>query len=207
MTRIPAVERRVALVSAALRVIARRGVHGATTRAIVAEAGMSLASFHYAFASREELMVELVNAAVDDEELTLAPAFAADQGALSIRDSIRAGLGNYLEGVAADPDREKAMFELTQYALRSPSMEPLARRQYERYFALAADALEFAAARSGQVWQHPLDEVARMLVMLTDGLTLAWLVDRDDARAARAMDFAADSIAALAVVPIPSGRS
>ena len=40
----------------ALTVIARDGVHAATTRAIVAEAGMALASFHYAFRSRDELI-------------------------------------------------------------------------------------------------------------------------------------------------------
>ena len=56
MARIPATERRAALARAALAVIARDGVHAATTRAIVAEAGMSLASFHYAVASRDELL-------------------------------------------------------------------------------------------------------------------------------------------------------
>ena len=55
MTRIPAAERRAALIDAALRVVSRNGLAQATTRAIVAEAGMSLASFHYAFESRDEL--------------------------------------------------------------------------------------------------------------------------------------------------------
>ena len=53
MTRIPVVDRRTALVQAALRVVARDGVAAATTRRIVAEAGMPLASFHYVFASRD----------------------------------------------------------------------------------------------------------------------------------------------------------
>ena len=39
MNRIPADQRRALLVQAALRVIAKQGVSGATTRAIVAEAG------------------------------------------------------------------------------------------------------------------------------------------------------------------------
>ena len=43
------VERRLEIVQAALRVIADVGVQGATTRVVVAEAGMSLTSFHYAF--------------------------------------------------------------------------------------------------------------------------------------------------------------
>ena len=43
MTRIPASERRTALIEAALRVVSRNGITQATTRAIVAEADMSLA--------------------------------------------------------------------------------------------------------------------------------------------------------------------
>ncbi|MFP3394334.1 TetR family transcriptional regulator, partial [Brevibacillus sp. SIMBA_076] len=63
MTRIPVADRRMALVQAALRLIARDGVAAATTRRIVAEAGMPLASFHYVFSSRDELMGELIEAA------------------------------------------------------------------------------------------------------------------------------------------------
>ena len=37
-----------------------------------------------------------------------------------------------------------------------------------------------------------------LLVTLTDGLTLAWLADRDDAAATRAIDNAADAVAAFA---------
>ena len=55
MPRLAVAERREALIEAALRVTEREGLAGGTTRAIVAEAGMSLASFHYAFSSREEL--------------------------------------------------------------------------------------------------------------------------------------------------------
>jgi len=39
--------------------------------------------------------------------------------------------------------------------------------------------------------------VARLLVSLTDGLTIAWLVDRDDAATAKLLDVTADSVAAL----------
>ena len=67
MARMPATERRVALGHAALVVIARDGIHAATTRAIVAEAGMPLASFHYAVASREELLRDVVDLVVAGE--------------------------------------------------------------------------------------------------------------------------------------------
>lgn len=202
MTRIPAADRRNALVRAALRVVADRGVAQATTRAIVAEAGMSLASFHYAFQSRDELMVELIRHVVDEEATAVLPEASIEDAdgqdeQESLRQILRAGLQRYADHVSREPLREKAMLELTQYALRSPELHHLAVAQYERYHALAADALDSAARRSGSVWLHPVGEVARLLVSLTDGLTIAWLVDRDDSATAKLLDVTADSVAAL----------
>jgi AcrR family transcriptional regulator len=197
VTRIAAADRRAALVQAALQVVAERGVAAATTRAIVAQAGMSLASFHYAFTSRDELMAQLISTALEQEELTLAAAFAPDFEPETMRDAIRAGLEQYFVGVKADPQREKAMFELTHYAMRTPGMAQLARQQYRRYYALAGTALEVASRKSGQRWNRPVSEIATLLVVLTDGLTIGWLVNRDDAAAATIMDFAADAVARL----------
>lgn len=204
MTRLSAVDRRGALVSAALRVVAERGVAQATTRAIVAEAGMKLASFHYAFQSRDELMTELIRSVMADEASAVLPAAAPGEedgpvapGPDSLRQILRSGLHRYSDHLRAEPLREKAMLELTQYALRSPQMRHLAREQYDAYHALAARALESAARRSGCVWRRPVDEVARLLIALTDGLTVAWLVDRDDPATAILLDLAADSVAAL----------
>ncbi|WP_431218409.1 TetR/AcrR family transcriptional regulator [Leifsonia xyli] len=197
MTRIPVADRRTALVQAALRVVARDGVAAASTRRIVAEAGMPLASFHYVFASRDELMAHLIDAAVESEQRDLAPVLAGPADGMGMRDALRAGLQHYFDGVRADPDREKAMLELTQWALREPGFEPLARRQYARYHEVAAQAAADAARLTGSEWMRPLDEVARILVSFTDGLTVAWLVTRDDAAAAAIMDVAADALAAL----------
>jgi AcrR family transcriptional regulator len=171
---------------------------------------MSLASFHYVFDSRDELMVELINAVVDGEESAFAPVLEPAVGSATMRDTVRAGLQNYFEVVRADPDREKAMFELTQWALREPGFEPLARRQYDRYFSVAENALVAAAELTGTSWIRPTADIARMLVTLTDGLTIAWLVTRDDAAAAATMDFAANAVAELAtparalLAPIPT---
>lgn len=167
---------------------------------------MSLASFHYAFTSRDELMAELVNTVVAGEADALAPTLqpsTARERPRTMRDAVRAGLQSYLDGVRADPDREKAMFELTQWALREPGFEALARRQYERYFELAESTLVAAAALTGCTWSVPAAQVARVLVMLTDGLTIAWLVTRDDAAATAAMDFAADAVSALSAPAVP----
>lgn len=195
MTRMPAPERRTALVEAALRVVAREGLARATTRAIVAEAGMSLASFHYAFDSRDELIDELIRTVVARERQAIVPEL--EPGA-SLRALLEDGLERYLQHLHADAELEQAMLELTQYALRTPDRHTLAAEQYARYTELAVGALELAAAHTGAVWREPVEHVARVLIAFTDGLTLGWLVDRDDEAARRVIHAAVEAVCGMA---------
>jgi AcrR family transcriptional regulator len=195
VARMSAADRRSALLEAAFRVIAAEGVSAATTRAIVAEAGMSLASFHYAFASRDEMMRELIRYVIENQAVA---AFSSLRYGIDLRTAIRDGLQAFFEVVVADPAHEQTMFELMQYSLRTPELAGLPGEQYSGYRAAVSGLLETAAADTGMRWMPPLDDVARMVVTMTDGITLAWLADRDAAAASRVIEFAATSIAALA---------
>lgn len=197
MTRISAARRRELLAQAALRVLSREGLGAVTTRAVVAEAGMSLASFHYAYASRDELLHELIGYVVAGEG---EAAFLAllDQPAgeepRDVRDAIRLALAAYLRLVTDDPGREQGMFELTQHALRTPGLDDLPRRQYLGYHELAGELLGVLTRRFDVDWDAPRDDLARFVVVLTDGITLAWLADRDDAAAERAIELATTAL-------------
>lgn len=195
MARLTATQRRAELLHAALRVIERDGVHAATTRAIVAEADMPLASFHYAFHSRDEMIRELISSVVSDEGTAAIATLSSDR---DIRTAVRAGLQAYFGLLAGDPGREQAMLELLHYSLRTEDLRDLPRAQYEMYWRTAGDVLRVGAETAGVTWRLPVDQVARLLVTFISGITLAWLADRDNAAAAATMDFAADSIAALA---------
>lgn len=203
-------DRRRALVDAAVRVIARDGVAGATTRAVVAEAGMSLASLHYAFPSREHLLEAVVAEVTVQERLAaevgLLP-LAALPAARSLEDVVRDGLERYVDLLAADPEREQALLELALYAMRAPGQRASIVAQYDVYRASAGASLTAAALATGSRWTVPLDDVARALVMVTDGLTTAWLADRDTGAARRTARFAARALAALAepapAIPTP----
>ncbi|WP_430645821.1 TetR/AcrR family transcriptional regulator [Agromyces sp. GXS1127] len=191
----PAAERRPALIEAGLRVIAREGIAGASTRAIVAEAGMSLASFHYAFESRDAFLDELISTVVARETEAVLPLPDVDG---DLRQVIEAAFLRYLDHLRADPEHEQAMLELTQYALRAPERHPVAVAQYRRYADLAERALGSAAERAGVTWRAPVSEVAGVLVAFTDGITLTWLVHRDDATALATARAAADALARMA---------
>lgn len=193
MARMPAAERRSALARAALAVAARDGVAATSTRAIVAEAGMPLASLHYAAGSREELLRDVVGLVVDGEREAAAARLALD--APTVRDAVRSALGGYLDLVRADPGREQAMLELTLHARRSSALADLPGAQYAAYRATVSELLIEAAERYRIRWSRPVDDLARLVVALTDGVTLAWLADADDAAAERMLDLAADAIA------------
>ncbi|SOE04120.1 TetR/AcrR family transcriptional regulator [Blastococcus haudaquaticus] len=197
MTRLPVEERRAALVDAALRVMVRNGLAAGTTRAIVSEAGMSLASFHYAFASRDDLLRELVRGVVGREFAAATSGMPADAGLLGC---LRHAAAGYLEHLAREPGHEQLMLELTMHALRSPTLRPLAREQYRAYTEAATHLLDQVAELTGEQWARPVPELARLLITLVDGATTTWLVDRDTAATRAVLDAGIEAFVAGAAV-------
>ncbi|MGY1729970.1 TetR/AcrR family transcriptional regulator [Geodermatophilus sp. SYSU D01045] len=198
MPRLPAAQRRAALVEAALRVMARDGLAAGTTRAVVAEAGMPLAAFHYAFSSRDELLRELVTRVVGRE---LAAASAALDPAAGLAGCLRAAAAGYLDHLEREPGAEALMLELTLHAVRDPELRPVAAAQYRAYTAAATRLLEEAAAATGATWRRPVPELARLLVTVVDGATTTWLVDRDTAATRAVLEAAVDQLVTSAAQP------
>ena len=58
-----------------------------------------------------------------------------------------------------------------------------------------------AASRAGATWRVPVGEAAGVLVAFTDGLTLTWLVHRDDDAARAVARAAADALSRMAETP------
>jgi AcrR family transcriptional regulator len=203
VARISSVDRRTDIVQAALRVIARDGVSGATTRAIMSEAHMSLASFHYAFASRDEMMHELIAHVVENQTVA---AFETITFGSDLRATIRSAFEAFFETISNGSGDEQVLFELMIYSMRTPRLASLPTTQWGNYRAAAIELLDAVAANAGIHWSVPTEKLAHMVVAMTDGLTLSWLATRDRASAAIVMDLAADSLAALAVTSSASQR-
>lgn len=200
MARLPVEARRTALVDAALRVMARDGLAAGTTRAVVAEAGMSLASFHYAFASRDELLRELVGRVVGREFDAATAGMPADDGLAAC---LRHAAAGYLDHLVREPGHEQLMLELTLHALRDPALRPVAAQQYRAYADAATRLLEHAAALTGERWARPVPELARLLITIVDGATTTWLVDRDTAATRAALDAAVEAFVVRHAAPAP----
>ncbi|WP_197275072.1 TetR/AcrR family transcriptional regulator [Luteipulveratus halotolerans] len=187
-------ERRQLLVEAAIRVMLRDGVAQATTRAIVAEADMQLGMFHYCFRSKGELLEQVVEAITAH---SLERVEEIGRGGGTVRDTLRSTMRAYWDHVLAHPDEHQLTYELTQYALRRPGLEDVARRQYEFYLQTLTRLLDEAGAAFGQEFSVPTSVIARYLITVLDGLTLNWLILRDDGDPEAVLDQAADHVSGL----------
>ncbi|MFF6773419.1 TetR/AcrR family transcriptional regulator [Streptomyces sp. NPDC012637] len=187
MTRLSADERRDQLVEAAIAVMIRDGVAKATTRAIATEAGAPLGAFHYCFRSKQELLHAVIDRIM---RRTLVPTAApsTEDDDRPPYEIIRETLHAYWDGIRRSPAEQMVTYELTQYALRQPDLTDVARRQYAHYLSVYGEYLE-AVARAARIhWTVDVPVLARHGLGLMDGLTLNWLIDRDDAQAEAALD-------------------
>ncbi|MDD9348823.1 hypothetical protein, partial [Mumia sp.] len=80
----------------------------------------------------------------------------------------------------------------------------LAQWQYETYRTTAREVLLRIAAAAGIEWSVPVDLLSRMLVVVNDGVVLAWLVDGDSAKA---RDVYAAFLQQIAAMAEPVGAS
>jgi AcrR family transcriptional regulator len=205
MTKMALDERRMLLVQAALTVVKREGVAGATTRAIAAEAGMPLGAFHYAFGSRDELLGAVVEAVADLDRVAAEQALADAPAAppslatpAALRDLIHRGIDLFLDHVAADPYSELAFLELMLHGARQDLDDGVSRRRYSVAYSTPEHLLARSAKMCGLEWTMPLRQVARLLVGALDGMTLAYLADHDMEAARASAAFHADALSRLA---------
>ncbi|MBT2403260.1 MULTISPECIES: TetR/AcrR family transcriptional regulator [unclassified Streptomyces] len=194
MARMPLAERRRQLTEAAIRAMTRDGVARTTTRSIAAEAGVSLSVFHYCFDSKQALLESVIET-ITDHYVTVVKA--AIRPRATVRETIRAGFQAYWDHVAAHPGEHMLTYELTQYALRQPGFEHLARRQYELYCDTYGELIEQLGRSVDFELRVPVPVLARYLAAMTDGLTLNFLVLGNHAAAAEILDVIADHVAAL----------
>jgi AcrR family transcriptional regulator len=195
MPRVRAAARREQLVEAAIRVAARDGVASTTTRAIAEEAGASLASVHYCFSSKQELLRAVLVAIVNELTESVPTPAESDSDLATLA---RARLRALLDVVEREPGKQQVTYELTHHALRTDGLADLAEWQYRIYDERARAGLRELAELAGVEWTVPLPVLTRLLLSTIDGVVLRWLVDRDSASALAVLDGFADTLGSLA---------
>ncbi|MFD3696949.1 TetR/AcrR family transcriptional regulator [Streptomyces sp. NPDC058646] len=194
MARMPSADRRRQLTEAAIRAMTRDGVARTTTRSIAAEAGVSLSVFHYCFDSKRALLESVITTITDHYVGVVKEAI---QPRATLHETVRAGFQAYWDHVAAHPGEHMLTYELTQYALRQPGCEHLARRQYELYADTYTELIGQLCRSMDIALRIPVPALARYLAAMTDGLTLSLLVLGPDAASPDLLDAITDHVAGL----------
>ncbi|MEV0961632.1 TetR/AcrR family transcriptional regulator [Streptomyces sp. NPDC049910] len=194
MARMPSAERRRQLVEAAIRAMTRDGVPRTTTRSIAAEADVSLSVFHYCFGSKQELLESVIEAITEHSVAVVREAIRPKD---TLRETVRAGFQAYWNHVRTHPGEHMLTYELTQYALRQPGFGHLARRQYGLYTETFTQLIGQLLDDMGLEPRVPVAVLAHYLAVMTDGLTLNFLVLGDETAASDVLDTIADQVVHL----------
>jgi TetR/AcrR family transcriptional regulator, regulator of biofilm formation and stress response len=170
---IPTEVRRQQFIDAAVTVIAREGVDGATTRRIAEEAGAPLATLHYCFQTKENLLWAVFEQLAEIVRTDIERATAQGRSVSSIaQEFLSQSIGWAIERPAAN----RAQIEIWLWAERNDP--ELAIKFYDMYIDSWKDFLRRART---PLPEDQLETVTRVIVSMVDGLCMQ-LITHGDAK-------------------------
>jgi AcrR family transcriptional regulator len=171
---ISAAERRPQFIEAAIVVIARDGVDGATTRKIADEAKAPLATLHYCFQTKENLLVAVFDHLSTEMSLDLDTIAVKGASTATIAERL---LTATMQWLVDRPIRARAEIEIDLWAQRNdPEM---ARGIYEAFRKEWSDLLSKGRT---PLPAAEVETVVRVMIALADGLTMQFITDLDPER-------------------------
>lgn len=176
MPRVPAERRREQLIEATINLAIDEGLAAASVRRIAERANVSLGVVHYCFSSKEALINAVAESFMNPILGPVAAAFK-EVANESFREKARAAIQAFWDTTAADPGRQLLSYELASWSVRGDG--EAARLLYKTYLDIIEAFLSDGLGLRGTS-EVTTRTVARMVLTLTDGATLAWLVDRDE---------------------------
>jgi AcrR family transcriptional regulator len=196
---VPAEERRKQFIAAARKVIVEHGVEGATTRRIAEAAGAPLASLHYSFHTKEDLLY-----AIFEHQAASMQARSKEhtprEGGLGV---LAADLLRFaVDWMVDNEDDAIAGMEMTLWARRQDPT--LAARAYQLH--LDSIVGYFDKRRTRHDDPALVEPLARAVIATIDGLTLQWMVFHDRERIAHDVEVIARGIELRAAPAKPAVR-
>ena len=161
------------ILESAVRLVHRDGLPALTVAAVAAEAGVYKAAVSYHFGGKAGLMASLVTASFDEiDERIVAAARTRPPG----RERVRFIVENWLDFVS--PSNDLVFFDVLGYVLRKKEMRVQLQEFYQRW----TDSILNLLQEGTETQSEPSRELALVLRMLIDGMTVERLVhpDRDD---------------------------
>jgi AcrR family transcriptional regulator len=163
------------LLTAASRVFAREGYHGASMSEIAAEAGFSKGALYWNFASKEDLFFALLDE-LDGQLRALIAASASVPKELERTGQLSRGLS----AVLADARDVVLLFhEYSALAVRDPKVAARYAERNARLREEIAAAARYRHETLGVPLTMPAEDLATALIALVDGLSIQQLTEPD----------------------------
>ena len=188
MARIPSDVRRQQFIDAALIVIARDGVDGATTRRIAEEAGAPLATLHYCFQTKENLLWALFEQLAETVRTAIEKRVPEGKSLADIACEL---VDECIRGAVERPDANRAQIEIWLWAERNDA--EFANRMYDQYIDVWQ---EFLRGAETALPADELETVTRVIMGLVDGLCMQLITHGDVQKIMREVETSTAMLAA-----------
>lgn len=162
-------DKRARIIAAAYRVLAEKGYEGATVKEIARAAGVAPGLVHYYFASKDELLVAMLQ----EESQRYSAAMQRLAASVPAEDLTRLAMAEPERRTLEQPEWYRLRYALFALALHNPTLAPAVRRLLAGGRAGIATLVSKAL---GEQASNP-DAVAAVLLAAFDGLALQKIVD------------------------------
>lgn len=171
------------LIDGAMRALSKEGVSGTTTRKIAEAAGVRLATLHYHFKNKDELLF-----AVLVEVTLILEKFLDDEvkPSKNIYDCIAELVKAIWRLVRKTRHLQIVQIEMTMYAVRQSGTSWIAKQQYEGYVTQYYRILE--ASNGGILSSDHIRDLAQFLLAGIDGILLQDLAASSDVRSQQLLE-------------------
>jgi AcrR family transcriptional regulator len=159
------VDKRELILNAAQNCLKDRGLKGLNIRDVAKEAGVSLGSVHYYFASKEEILVEIFRQFVQRvSEATLSGTPDADP-----RQVITDLLDGYFDELSKDPATCQGFIDLWDHVPRNEDLRRLMEKYYRRSAEFLTDLIK-EGKRQGLFQVDSPSAAAGQIIAIIDGI-------------------------------------
>jgi AcrR family transcriptional regulator len=171
---------REALLDAAATVFAKRGFQAASLDEIAETAGYTRGAIYKHFADKEELLHEVCTrlnerSFAEFDELSSIDLHMTPSDVEQVTDQWR-------RMVERDPEFRIVMLEFLLHAMRNPEQLVRAREFGRANLAAIIDYMTQRAAEAGETFPIPIEDLAAVLAIASDGFAQAALIDPDASR-------------------------
>jgi AcrR family transcriptional regulator len=171
--RVSASDRKEQLIAATVEIMRREGVQSVTMRAIAKEANAPLATAHYCFSDKDELMDKAAEAWLKN-----LSRFSSDVPVhLGLRKAVEQVAEGYWRALEEEPASILAEIELILWATRNAAVSPLAAKIYPAYEVELGNIFSAAEQNSGEDCLLGSSTLVRLFLMIYDGAAIQYMTD------------------------------